>query len=253
MKKLSIIILCFSLIFLCLAACSPQPAEDGTLPIVANKAALLGQSEDMGQNYIDSFIFIGESTTYHLKSRGVLSGGKNTTQVWGTSSGTLNLSLTIDKVKIVYPDTKEQLTFREAAAKKQPKYVFLCFGLNGAVQNIRQGEEYFKTCYKKLINAIRDGSPDTKIILSAAYPVAENMDMSNYSIDLDTLNSYIDTINSWTLSLAEEEGLRYLNTAEVLRDQKGRLRPEYQVGDGHHLTKEAYEVILRYIRTHGYS
>ena len=247
--KLSIIILCLALVFC--TACSP-PEED-TLQIVASKDALLSKSADMGQSYIDSFIFIGESTTYHLKSRGVLKGGKNTTQVWGTKSGTLNLSLTIDTTRIVYPETGELLTFREAVARKLPEYVLLTFGLNGATQNIRQGEDYFKTCYKKLINSIREGSPNTKIILGAAFPVAENMDMSNYSVDLDTLNSYIDTINSWTYSLAEEEELRYLNTAEVLKDEKGRLPLKYQVGDGHHLTKEAYEVILNYIRTHGYS
>ena len=247
--KLSIIILCLTLIFC--TACSPL--EEDTLQIVASKDALLTKSADMGQNYIDGFIFIGESTTYHLKSRGVLSGGKNTTQVWGTKSGTLNLSLAIDTTKIVYPETNELLTFKEAAAKKRPEYVLLTFGLNGAVQNIKQGEDYFKSCYKKLINSIREGSPDTKIILGAAFPVAENMDMTNYSVDLDTLNSYIDTINSWTYSLATEEGLRFLNTAEALKDKNGRLPLKYQVGDGHHLTKEAYEVVLHYIRTHGYS
>ena len=246
--KLSIIILCLALL-LC-TACSPS--EEDTLPIVANKGALLEESNDMGQGYIDSFIFIGESTTYHLKSRGVLTGGKSTTQVWGTEAGTLNLSLTIDTTKIVYPETGELLTFREAAAKKRPEYVLLTFGLNGAVQNIRLGEEYYKDCYKRLIKAIREGSPNTKIILGAAFPVAENMDMSAYSVDLDTLNSYIDTINSWTFKLAEEEGLRYLNTAEALKDENGRLPLKYQVGDGHHLTKDAYEVILRYIRTHAY-
>ncbi len=246
--KLSIIILCLALI--CLASCRPQPREPD-LPIAASEDASLSERVDKGQSYIDSFIFIGESTTYHMKSRGVLSGGKNTTQVWGTKSGTLNLSLTIDTTKIVYPETGELLTFREAAAKKRPKYVLLSFGLNGAVQNIRQGEEYYKKCYKKLIYAIREGSPDTKIILGSAFPVAENMDMSGYSVDLDTLNSYIDTINSWTRSLASAEGLKYLDTASVLKDKNGRLRLEYQVGDGHHLTKEAYEVILDYIRTHG--
>jgi hypothetical protein len=126
------------------------------------------------------------------------------------------------------------------------------FGLNGAVQNVRRGKDYYKSCYLALINSVRASSPDTKIILQSAPPVAANMDMSNYSVDVKKLNEHIDTINSWSLELAEEEGLGYLNTAEILKNEVGELRPELQVGDGHHLTAEAYTEMLNYIRTHGY-
>ncbi len=228
---------------------TPSPDTE----VASYGGTLLPESEDRGMSYIDSFIFIGESTTYHMKSRGVLSGGSDTKQIWSPKEGTMTLDLSADKIKIVYPDTGEELTFAEAAARKRPRYVIMTFGLNGAVQNIKRGEEYFKSCYKKLINSIKNASPETKIILESAFPVAENMDMSAYSVSQKTLNEYIDTINTWTYSLAECEGLRYLDTAEILKDEKGNLRQEYQSGDGYHLTKEAYEKILFYIRTHGYS
>ena len=214
---------------------------------------LLGETPDRGMSYIDSFIFIGESTTYHMKSRGVLSEGTDTKQIWAPKNGTMTLDLTCDKIKIVYPETGEELTFFEASAKKRPEYVIMTFGLNGAVQNIKRGEDYFKACYKKLINSVRSASPDTKIILQSAFPVAENMDMSSYSVGLKTLNEYIDTINSWTYNIAVEENVRYLDTAEILCDENNNLQSIYQSGDGYHLTKEAYEKILYYIRTHGYS
>ena len=88
-------------------------------------------------------------------------------------------------------------------------------------------------------------------VLQSAFPVAENMDMSAYSVDLETLNAYIRTINEWSYSLACEEGCRYLDTDTVLKDENGNLKIEYQTGDGHHLTAEAYRDILYYIRTHG--
>ena len=78
------------------------------------------------------------------------------------------------------------------------------------------------------------------------------MDMSNYSVTLEGLNGCIETLNGWAIELCEENGLRYLNVNEVLTDGQGRLKLEYQVGDGHHLTREAYIKILEYIRTHGY-
>ena len=251
-KKLSIFLALILLPSLILCACKGKTMATDSDSDTASSvdAAALPQGVDMGQKYIDSFVFLGESTTYHLKSRGVLSGGADTKQVWGTENGTINLDMTITKLPIVYPETKELLTIGEAAARKKPERIFLCFGLNGAVGNIRKGEEYFKSCYRLLIDEIRKNSPSTEILLASAFPVAENMDMSRYSVDLDTLNTYIKTINSWTCELSAEYGIGYLNVSECVSDNDGRLRLEYQSGDGHHLTAEAYRRILEYIRTH---
>jgi aminoglycoside 3-N-acetyltransferase len=108
------------------------------------------ESSDAGQKYIDSFIFLGESTTYHLKSRGVLSGGTETTQVWAPKSGTLMLDHTISECRIVYPQSKAEMELGEALRHNKPKYILLTFGLNGAVASVSRGENYFKGCYGKL-------------------------------------------------------------------------------------------------------
>ena len=250
-KKLSIIILTL----LCVSSlCSCR--EAGSAPVSATSEeeppTVLEKSEDMGKDYIDSFVFFGESTTYHLKSRGVLSEGVNTKQVLADRSGTAILDGSTADMTVVYPESGELIPFREAIGRKKPQYLLLTFGLNGATAKVKRGEGYFKDCYLKLINAVRSASPDTKIILGSCFYVAENMDMSRYSVTLDGLNECISTINSWTLELCRDEGLRYLDMNEVLTDENGRLRLEYQVGDGHHLTKEAYVKIIEYIRTHGY-
>ena len=255
-KKLSRITLLLTTVFL-FSACTaetPLPAisqggadtEDPCPPTV------LAESEDRGQSYLDSFVFFGESTTYHMINRGVLKGGKNTSQVWGPDNGTVNLDTSIASLRIRYPETGEYLTLGEAAAQRKPPYLVLTFGLNGAVQNVKRGKNYYQSCYHAMITEIRSASPHTKIILQSCFPVAKNMDMTYYSVTVDELNDRIDTINGWVLELAEREGLRYLNTAEILKDKDGRLIDRYQSGDGHHLTREAYVEILHYIRTHGY-
>lgn len=237
-----------------LQACGEDSASLPTSvsDVCEDSSVILGKTEDMGDDYIDSFIFFGESTTYHLKSRGVLSGGTATTQVLGDASGTVNLDPSTADMKIIYPDTGELMSLFDAVALKKPRYMLLTFGLNGAVSNVKRGREYYQACYLKLINKIRAASPSTKIILQSCFPVAKNMDMSNYSVSLEELNECISTINGWVCELADREGLRYLNTCEVLTDRDGRLKLEYQSGDGHHLTREAYLIILKYIRTHGY-
>ncbi len=252
--KLSIILtLALSL---ALSSCGSVADETDTTEVASapceRRVMALERTEDMGKEYIDSFIFFGESTTYHLKSRGVLSGGKDTKQVWGPRSGTVNLDSTVSTLKIVYPRSGEEMTVGEAAAREKPKYMLLSFGLNGAVQKIKQGDAYFKSCYLSLINEIKSNSPDTAVILGSCFPIAADMDMSNYSVDAATLNSYISRLNEWTQELAHEQGLAYLDTAEALCNDDGFLESRFDAGDGHHLTEDAYRAILEYIRTHGY-
>ena len=264
MKKLFILLVCAAVICVWLSSCSSRESEsedDKVAPSAAEsildensreESVFLEQSADAGEEYIESFIFLGESTTYHLKSRGVLSGGQNTTQVWAPRSGTLMLDRSTANCRIVYPETNEETDISEALKLKKPKYMLLTFGLNGATKAIKNGEEYFKSCYKGLIDTIRQHSPNTIIIIQSCFPIAKSMDMSAYSIDAMTLNKYIDQINGWACELALELGLGYLNTAQILKDNNGYLLEEYQAGDGYHLSTAAYENILYYIRTHAY-
>lgn len=213
------------------------------------KSVVLEETPDMGQAYQDSLIFVGDSTTAHLRSRGVLTGGKDTTQVWVPSDNTLLLDLNITKKKIVYPKTGAEMTIAEAAGLEKPAYMILTIGLNG-VTSFVNNENLYKNCYGKLIEAIKAASPDTKIMLQSIFPVADNQ--TAFSADTATLNGYIDKVNGFVLDLAEQYGLRYLDTASVLKGPDGNLPAAYQNGDGIHLTADGYRLILSYIRTHGY-
>ena len=236
-----------------LASCArgePRDNMPDTEAARLSAQAELKASEDMGQEYIDGIIFIGESTTYHLKSRGVLKDGKNTDQVWSTSAGTMMLDSAIADIRIVYPQTHEQISIGEAARRAHPKIFVLTFGLNGAVSKIERGEEYYKSCYLLLVDELRKNSPDSEIIIQACPPIADNMDTSAYRVSADTLNSYIDTLNGWAKSMCAEQGIYYLASDVVLKDKRGYLDSAYQVGDGYHLNAEAYEKMLYYMRTH---
>lgn len=256
-KKLIPIIFILSLL---LTSCSTNKGnvsilsdtKDSTQASLNAQSSILSPTRDMGQEYIDSFIFLGESTTYHLKCRGVLSGGTETLQVWGPKSGTLMLDPSTASCRVVYPETGEEIDVSEAIKRKKPKYILLTFGLNGATKSISKGEQYFKECYRKLIDTLSSSSPETTVILQSCFPISKNMDMSNYTVSVSTLNQYIDTINEWTSQLAQELSIAYLNTSEILKDKDGYLFESYQVGDGYHLSTEAYTKILDYIRTHGH-
>ncbi|MBQ9806290.1 MAG: hypothetical protein IJW49_07280 [Clostridia bacterium] len=198
---------------------------------------------------MDSLVFFGESTTAHLRSREVLSGGKKTDQVWADDSGTRMLSSQGLSTPIVYPETGELLTLSEACAKKQPSYLVLSFGINGISKFIEHKDLYVNN-YQKLIRTVSSASPDTKIILQTVYPVRS---ANGFSVDTDTLNRYITVLNGWLPEIAaQNEKVRIADTASVLCDSDGRLLAAYDAGDGLHLNKQAYEAILHYLGTHAW-
>ena len=237
------IILCICALTL-LTSCAQKNTVDKPISVIATKEP---EAETEKINKINDITFLGESTTYHLKSRGVLKNGKETKQVWAPQSGTLMLDSAICDCRIIYPESGEEISLEEALKRKRPKIMLLTFGLNGATSFISRGEKYFKFCYQKLINLIKESSPNTKIIINSCFPVAENMNMSNYSITSKTLNSYINTINSWAESLADENGVSFTDSASVLKDSRGYLLPTLQAEDGYHLNTSAYKVILEYL------
>jgi len=229
---------------------TPDPTPEVTPPPASSSsqfdlegAAILTETEDYGQEYIDKMIFLGDSTTYGMKYYAVLSEGKNTKQVWTPSNGTLTLSYQ-GFASIVYPEDGSEIPIRDAVEKSKPEYLVITLGVNGVSF---MDEDYFKAEYKDLITDIQAISPDTKILCQSIFPVA-----SNYEYLSSINNENISRANGWILEVAEETGTRFLNTASVLVGEDGWLPQEYQNGDGLHLNETSFTIVLSYIRTHGY-
>ena len=223
------------------------PSETSAETQATTHPSLLTGTEDAGTAYQDSLIFVGDSTTAHLRSRGVLTDGTDTKQVWCPSNNTLLLTSQITSLQIVYPDTGEEMTIPEAAGQKRPAVMILTIGLNGVTSSVKQKDNFLYD-YRKLTQAIAEASPDTVIVIQSVFPVAANCDA--FSVGPDEINRDIRTLNGWLLEFADENGYRYLDTASVLTDENGMLPESYQAGDGIHLTADAYRTVLQYIRTH---
>lgn len=209
----------------------------------------LPETRDMGQEYIDQMIFVGESTTAHLRSRGVLRGGQGTEQVWSDSSGTMTLDLNILQKTILHPKTRQPMTIAQAAGREKPRYLVMSFGVNGIV-GFFQNEGLYRRAYGKLITAIHEASPDTVVLLQTVYPVADNQ--TAFGQGAVAVNGYIRRINEMLPAIAAQYDAYVVDTASVLYDERGNLRADDQAGDGIHLSAEAYRRILHYLRTHGY-
>ena len=210
---------------------------------------LLAKTADGGQDYIDSMIFVGESTTAHLRSRGVLGDGKNTTQVWSDSSNTMMLDLNILQKKIKYPASGVEMTIPEAAAIAKPRYIVLSFGVNG-IYGFAKNHDLYRVSYGRLIDAIHQSSPETVVLLQTVYPIATNQ--TSFNDDAGVINGYIDQLNQMLPDIAKEHDAYVVDTASCLADVRGFLNSSYAESDGLHLNESAYRAILNYLRTHSY-
>lgn len=248
---------CAALAVLCLLCCialpisrchtdqaepdTQPPAQTDAIPTGTTESVILPQTDDAGLAYQDKLTFVGDSLTAHLVSRGVLSGGKETHQVWRSRSYMINLDSEVTAALVCIPGTDRYVTIAEAAGELRPEILVVTLGTDYGVAYLDREE--FKYCYTKLLKAIRAASPDTRVILQSIFPVTD------YCTVLT--NDRIDTANEWVKEVAAENGCRYLDTQSVLKGDDNCLIPSLcNDSDGIHLTAEAYRRILDYIRTH---
>ncbi len=220
---------------------APQNSETpGVIPSpTQGTEARLNETEDMGQAYVDKFVFLGDSTTYGLGYYDVVSDS----QVWTPASGTLTLSLW-STATIVYPEDGSEISIKDAVAKKQPEYMLITLGVNGVSF---MDEQYFITEYTNLVLAVKEASPNTKIILNSIYPVSASYPVSN-----GITNEKIDAANVWIERIANSTGIKYLDSESVLKGSDGYLPESYNNGDGLHLNADSFALVMNYLRTHGY-
>ena len=223
-----------------------EPEATPEAPQEPEKASVrLTETGDAGREYLDSFVFLGDSTTYGIGA--YYNYGYTElcppSQVWTPASGTLTLSY-YNIATIVYPETGEEIPIEDAVKRAKPEYLMLTLGVNGISF---MDEEWFIRDYTALVELIQAASPDTKIILNSIYPVA-----ASYPYQDDINNDKINAANRWIEQIAENTGCRFLYSFESLIGAEGYLPEESQNGDGLHLTGEAFTTVMHYIRTHAY-
>lgn len=198
--------------------------------------------EDREGRDLGRVLFVGESTTTHLRSRGLVPAE----QILTTRQGTMMLSPRIAKTPVIEPISGRETPLSDAISERRPELLVLSFGLNGIAGFLREESRYLAP-YRALIREVRSRSPKTKIILQTVYPVAEHPAEWNFSASPEEINRGIARLNRLLPILAQEEGVAVADTASALPDERGFLRDCYSA-DGIHLTKEGYEAVLTVLK-----
>ena len=198
---------------------------------------VLAETQDAGQDYIDSTLFLGDSNTARMYRLFDYCSYDNAIGSVGMSARQL-----ASYECVQFKGYSGYKTMPEAVALMQPERVIITFGTNDAGTDT----DTFISNYKEGIQAVQDAYPSVDIIINAVPPIGRNH--INSSLDQSQLDEY----NKAIAQMCEENGWKFLNSAEVLKGSDGYAKDGYTESDGIHLTSTAMDVLFNYIRTHSY-
>ena len=200
-------------------------------------SALLPEAADAGEDYQKETLFIGDSNTVRLYANGLIS-----LQQFCAKEG-IGTHAALTEGIVTFKKDNNSYTIAQAVAKMKPRRVVIMLGTN---DNGMAVEEFINN-YTALVQAIQESYPYTDIIVNTVPPVPANH--ANYP-NMD--QTKIDDFNMALLSMCEQMGLKFLNSAEALKDANGYGREDYyQTGDIH-LKPVGLKAMLSYLRTHAY-
>ncbi len=139
-----------------------------------------------------------------------------------------------DAVNFSYRGHK--VTLSEGVKEIAPRQVFLMFGLNDLC--VRDWDVVLD-CFSKIIDHIREGSPETRIAVQAVLPVRKAF----YHKE-KPWNSF----NIGLQKLCEEKEVEFVSFAEELMNENGELRKDLCNDGKCHLTIKGEEIWVRFLR-----
>ena len=200
-------------------------------------SALLPETADAGEDYQKETLFIGDSNTVRLYANGLI----NLQQFCAKEGIGTHAALT--EGIVTFKKDNNAYTIAQAVAKMKPRRVVIMLGTNDNGMSVDE----FISNYTALVQAIQESYPYTDIIVNTVPPVPA--DHSNYP-NMD--QTKIDDFNMALLSMCEQMNLKFLNTAEALKDANGYGNADYYQSGDIHLRTSGLKVLLNYLRTHAY-
>lgn len=215
-------------------------------PVSAEIGTTLPETADAGRSYVDETLFIGDSNTaryllYADETGTAFTSLDNNIGVVSMGVGSIT-SLKCEKFK----GSSSMYTVPDAVAMLKPRRIIICYGTNNLSGSSTDATNYIKT-YLQGLQAIQTAWPYCDIIVSAIPPLDQQRENTNLTM------TQVDAYNAALVQMCEENGFKFLNSAEVLRDgATGWAKKDYTLSDGVHLSKEAVTAYFTYVRTHAY-
>lgn len=195
------------------------------------------KTEDAGDSYQNSTVYLGDSTTLGLKHFG------NHPKELVIAAGSTDPQSAVNN-KLIQLEDGSCVSFPEAVGliSPAPQRIVLTFGTNAVAW---MQEELFIKYYGELIDAVQAACPDSQIIIQSIPPLAD------FCTKKTLTNPVINRSNVLLLVLAYSRGLPFFDTASALKGDDGYMVGAYASSDdGIHINYDAYEVWIEYLRCH---
>lgn len=220
-------------------------AAENTIKPSEYNGTILAQTNDAGQDYIDSTLFIGDSNT----ARFLAVTNPDTNESFTSLENTIGVvGMGIDAITTlpVLDFSTGRYTIPSSVEILQPERIIITFGTNNLSGSSTDATGFIKR-YETQLQAIVDAYPSVDLIVNSIPPVSE------YHSYINVTMTQIDAYNKAIAQMCKDHDWKYLNSAETLKDRKsGYAREGYMVADGLHLSEEGLKALFTYIRTHAW-
>ena len=119
------------------------------------------QNVDLGAEYLDSTLFLGDSNTVRLYNNGLIS-----LQQFCAKEG-IGTQVALNEGIVTFKNDTTHYTIAQAVAKMKPRRVVMTFGTNDTGMEVAD----FISNYTALVQAIQEAYPYTDIIVNTVPPI----------------------------------------------------------------------------------
>ena len=207
-------------------------------PLDTSLDAILGQESAHG-NYINDTVFVGGTQAVSMSKDSSI-----TLNQYAGQDG-LKVSQVLRETCVNFADDANSYTIPQAIAKMKPLHVYIMVGgddLDGTVS-----VDEFINDYKQIMQSIKTAYSACDVVACAIAPVSKGAD------DSAQKQTYIDQYNQQLAVACNDMGFKYLNLAEVLKNDKGYAVDSYVEASTGAFSGSGVNAVLDYVKNHAHN
>ena len=220
-----------------LGAGGKKDSYDSSLyPVDTSLDAVLKEASSSDSSYASSVVYVGDDYTASLKSAGQIS----LNQYLGKEG--LSVSKALQESCIYFEGDSHSYTIPQALAKMKPRRIVITLGSNDLSSGLTA--DVFVQDYKHMVEGFATAYSYCDIIVNSIPPVTKD------SQDAAASQLLIDQYNQALAVMCNDAGYKFLNSAEVLKDETGYADTSMISGNAY--TTTGAKELVNYVVSHAY-
>lgn len=207
-------------------------------PLDTSLDAILGQESAQG-NYINDTVFVGGTQAVSMSKDSSI-----TLNQYAGQDG-LKVSQVLRETCVNFADDANSYTIPQAIAKMKPLHVYIMVGSDDLDGTVSVDE--FINDYKQIMQSIKTAYSACDVVACAIAPVSKGAD------DSAQKQTYIDQYNQQLAVACNDMGFKYLNLAEVLKNDKGYAVDSYVDASTGAFSGSGVNAVLDYVKNHAHN